>query len=59
MVVENHKKVLFNIASEASCVYILSVQKFTKNAKNSQFWRVFETCQTVLLDSSILIGGKY
>ena len=34
---ENHKK-----ASEASYVYILSGQKFIKNAKNGQFWRVFE-----------------
>ena len=34
---ENHKKVSFNIASEASYVYILSRQKFIKNAKSSQF----------------------
>ena len=39
---ENHKKVSFNIASEASYVYILSGQKLIKNAKNGQFWRVFE-----------------
>ena len=32
----------YNIASEASNVYILSGQKFIKNAKNGQFWRVFE-----------------
>ena len=31
------EKVSFNIASEASYVYILSGQKFMKNAKNSQF----------------------
>ena len=31
-VFENHKKVSFNIASEASYVYILSGQKFIKNA---------------------------
>ena len=31
---ENHKKVSFNIASEASYGYILSGQKFTKNANN-------------------------
>ena len=31
---ENHKKVSFNIASEAGYVYILSGQKFIKNAKN-------------------------
>ena len=36
------EKVSFNIASEASYVYILSGQKFLKNAKNGQFWRVFE-----------------
>ena len=39
---ENHKKVSFNIASEASFVYILNGQKFIKKAKNGQFWRVFE-----------------
>ena len=33
------EKVAFNIASEASYVYILSGQKF---AKNGQIWRVFE-----------------
>ena len=32
----------FNIASEASYVYILSGQKLIKNAKNDPFWRVFE-----------------
>ena len=36
------KKVEFNIASEASYVYILSGQKLIKNAKNGPFWRVFE-----------------
>ena len=36
---ENHKKSLrFNIASEASYVYILSGQKLIKNAKNGPFW---------------------
>ena len=39
---KNHKKVVFNIASEASYVYILSKQKFIKNAKIGRFWRVFE-----------------
>ena len=38
-VFENPQKSL--IASEASYVYILSGQKFIKNAKKS-FWRVFE-----------------
>ena len=36
------EKVVFNIASEASYVYILSGQKFIKNAKIGRFWRVFE-----------------
>ena len=44
----------FNIASEASYVYILSGQKFIKNAKDSEFLRVFwklESCrQSVLPD---------
>ena len=36
------EKVSFNIASEASYVYILSAQKLIKHAKNGPFWRVFE-----------------
>ena len=58
------QKVSFNIASEASYVYILSWQKFSKNAENGQFWLFWkpEACgQTVLPDMSILIeqiGGK-
>ena len=56
------EKVSFNIASEASYVYILSGQKFLKNAKNGQFWRVFEkseACgQTVLPDMLLIIGLK-
>ena len=36
------QKVAFNIASEASYVYILSGQKFVKNAKNGSDWQVFE-----------------
>ena len=36
------EKVAFNIASKASYVHILSGQKFAKNAKNGQIWRVFE-----------------
>ena len=54
------QKVSFKMASEASYVFILSGQKFVKNAKNGPFWRVFEkteACgQTVLPDRSILIG---
>ena len=57
------EKVAFNIASIASYVYIFSVQKFIKNAKNDQFWRLIEyvpeTCsQTVLPDRLISIGQK-
>ena len=36
------EKVSFDIASEASYVYILSGQKLIKNAQNSPFWRLFE-----------------
>ena len=36
------ENVAFNIASEASYFYILSRQKFIKNAKNGAFWRFFE-----------------
>ena len=36
------EKVSFNIASEASYLYILSVQKLIKNAKNCPFLQVFE-----------------
>ena len=61
-VFENHNKVSFNIASEASYVYILSGQKLIKNTQNGPFWRVFEkpeACgQTVLPDRSLLIGQK-
>ena len=56
---ENSKKVSFNIASEASYVYIR--QKFIKKAKNSQFgefWKTEACGQTVLPDRSILIGQK-
>ena len=52
------EKVSFNIAGEASYVYI-SGQKLPKNGP---FWRVFEkpeACgQTVLPDRSVLIGQK-
>ena len=36
------EKVSFNIASEASYVYILSGQNLIKNAKNGSFRRAFE-----------------
>ena len=35
------EKVSFNIASEASYLYILSGQKLIKNGKDGPFWRVF------------------
>ena len=41
-VLEITEKVSFNIASEASYVYILSGQKLIKNAKNGLFGRFFE-----------------
>ena len=57
------EKVSFDIASGASYVYILSGQKFIKNAgKNCPFWRVLksEACgQTVLPDRSVLIRQKW
>ena len=39
---KSQKKVSFNIASEASYVYILSRQKFFKNAKKGQFCHFLE-----------------
>ena len=36
------EKVSFNIASEASYVYIMSGQKLIKSAKKGPVWRVFE-----------------
>ena len=49
------EKVAFNIASEASYIFILSGQKFIKNGQLGEF----ESCgQTVLRDRSILIGQK-
>ena len=39
------EKVSFNIASEASYVYILSGHKLIKSAKNCPFWRAFENLQ--------------
>ena len=45
------EKVAFNIASEASYVFILSGQKFIKNAKNGQFWRDFENLKLTVKQS--------
>ena len=52
------EKVAFNIASEASYVYILSGQKLIKNAKNGPFlagfWKPKAGVQTVLPDRSFV-----
>ena len=62
---KSSKKGAFNIASEASCTYILSVQKFMKNTQNILFQRVFENL--ILWSNSVTrhvnfkktkIGGK-
>ena len=50
-VFENYKKVAFNIATEASYVYIWSGQKLIKNAKNGPIWMPKACIQTVLPDS--------
>ena len=55
------QKIAFDIASEASYVYILSRKKFIKNAKNGQFgmfWQTEATILTVLPDKPILIEQK-
>ena len=56
------EKVAFNIASEASYVYILSGQKFIKNAKNSEILKLadiltdFQTmCDATLLQNVFII----
>ena len=59
------EKVSFNIVREANYIYILSEQKFIKNAKKSFFAIFLKTevyGQTVLPDRSVLIGqfgGKF
>ena len=55
------EKVSFNIASEASYIYILSGQKFIKMPKMvnlASFWKPEVFGQTVLPDTSILKGQK-
>ena len=56
------EKVSFNIASEASYVYILSGQKLIKNCQKwsilASFWKPEACGQTVLPDRSVLIGQK-
>ena len=50
-VFENHKKVSFNIASEASYIYIFSGQKFIKKGQTcsnlASFWKSEVYGQTV------------
>ena len=56
---KSQKKISFNIASEASYVYILSGQKLTKNGQFWQnFWKPEAFGQTVLPDRSVLKGQK-
>ena len=52
------EKVSFNIASEASYVYILSGQKVIKNAILASIWKPEACGQTVLPEKSVLIGQK-
>ena len=56
------EKVSFNIASEASYVYILSGQKFIKECQKwsilASFWKPKACGQTELPDRSFLIGQK-
>ena len=42
IVFENHQKCRIQYCELRSYVYILSGQKFNKNAKKGRFWRVFE-----------------
>ena len=53
------QKVSFNIASEASYVYILSGKKLNKNTKNNQFWKPEACGLTLLPDMSISIGQNW
>ena len=52
----------FNIASEASYVYILSGQKFIKNAQNGPSWRLFVNLKLAVKQfyqtGKFLIGQK-
>ena len=45
------EKVSFNMAREASYVYILSGQKLIKNAKNGPIWQVFENLKLAVIQS--------
>ena len=59
---ENNRKVSFNIASEASYIYILSGQKFIKNAKKmvhfSKFLEPEAYGKIVLQNMSLWKGQK-
>ena len=62
-VFENHKKkVSFNIGSEVSYVYILSGQKFIKNAQNGPSWQLFVNLKLAVKQfyqtGKFLIGQK-
>ena len=55
------EKVSINSMSKASYIFILSGQKFLKNAKNGSFWRVFENLKLAVKQVSFnrtKIGGK-
>ena len=52
------KNVSFNIASEASYVYILSGKKFIKNAQNGEVLKSKAWYQKVLPDRSFLVVQK-
>ena len=52
---KSQKRVLFNIASEASYVYILNEQKLIKNAILASFWKSAACGQTAITDISLLI----
>ena len=48
------------MASEASCVFILSGQKLIKSAKNVVFWQVFDNYKLAVKEyyQRILMGQK-
>ena len=53
---KSHKKVSFNIASEASYVYIMSGQKFKlpKMVNLASFWKP-ETCSQIVLPERLIL----
>ena len=52
------EKVSFNLASEATYVYILSGQKLIKNAKKCSIWRVFKNVKPEVKQCYQMIGQK-